>query len=118
MKFILKHIITGLSFLVLTLKIAFSQPAPQNNNLSANNSLREHLLMDFGWKFAFGHAFDPKKDFNNGTGYFSYYTKTGYGDGLLLKISMTGRGGYSIFLTIGLLNCHLAPMPVIAMVIK
>ena len=37
--------------------------------------------MDFGWRFAFGHPYDTKKDFNNGTGYFSYITKAGYGDG-------------------------------------
>lgn len=42
---------------------------------------RERLLMDFGWKFAFGHPSDTKKDFNNGTGYFSYLAKAGYGDG-------------------------------------
>ncbi len=43
--------------------------------------LREHLLMDFGWRFALGHAYDPKKDFDHATGYFSYFAKTGYGDG-------------------------------------
>lgn len=37
--------------------------------------------MDFGWRFAFGHPYDTKKDFNNGTSYFSYITKAGYGDG-------------------------------------
>ena len=42
---------------------------------------RERLLMDFGWRFAFGHVYDAKKDFNHGTGYFSYFTKSGYGDG-------------------------------------
>ncbi|WP_223653617.1 beta-galactosidase GalA [Hymenobacter psoromatis] len=42
---------------------------------------REHLLLDFGWRFAFGHPSDPKLDFYNGTGYFSYLAKTGYGDG-------------------------------------
>jgi beta-galactosidase len=42
---------------------------------------RERLLMDFGWKFALGHATDAKKDFNHATGYFSYVTKAGYGDG-------------------------------------
>lgn len=42
---------------------------------------REHLLMDFGWRFSFGHPYDTKKDFNNGTSYFSYVTKAGYGDG-------------------------------------
>lgn len=42
---------------------------------------RERLLMDFDWRFALGHAFDAQKDFDNGSGYFSYLTKTGYGDG-------------------------------------
>ena len=42
---------------------------------------RERLLMDFGWRFAFGHPWDTKKDFNHGTGFFSYFAKTGNGDG-------------------------------------
>jgi beta-galactosidase len=45
------------------------------------NTGREHLLMDFNWDFAFGHPYDTKKDFNNGSSYFSYITKAGYGDG-------------------------------------
>jgi beta-galactosidase len=44
-------------------------------------SVRERLLMDFGWRFALGHATDAKKDFNHATGYFSYFAKAGYGDG-------------------------------------
>ena len=48
---------------------------------NAQGPPREHLLMDFDWRFAFGHPYDTKKDFNTGTGYFSYITKTGYGDG-------------------------------------
>ena len=55
-----------------------------NNIFSQNKndiSPREHLLMDFDWRFAFGHPFDTKKDFNTGTGYFSYLTKASYGDG-------------------------------------
>ena len=31
--------------------------------------------MDEGWKFAFGHAADPAKDFGCGTEYFNYLTK-------------------------------------------
>lgn len=50
-------------------------------NAQVSSSKREKLLMDFGWKFAFGHTYDTKKDFNNGTGYFSYLAKAGYGDG-------------------------------------
>lgn len=42
---------------------------------------RERLLMDADWRFAFGHPFDTKKDFNTGTGYFSYLAKAAYGDG-------------------------------------
>lgn len=42
---------------------------------------REKLLMDSGWRFAFGHPYDAAKDFNHGTGYFSYLAKAGYGDG-------------------------------------
>ncbi|NML67890.1 DUF4982 domain-containing protein [Hymenobacter sp. RP-2-7] len=42
---------------------------------------RERLPLDFDWRFAYGHPFDPKQDFGNGTGYFSYLAKTGYGDG-------------------------------------
>lgn len=42
---------------------------------------REKCRMDFGWKFALGHAFEAQKDYNHGTGYFSYFAKTGYGDG-------------------------------------
>ena len=42
---------------------------------------REHLLMDFGWKFSLGHFGNFENDFRSGTGYFTYFAKTGYGDG-------------------------------------
>jgi beta-galactosidase len=42
---------------------------------------REHLLMDFGWRFALGSANDYARDFTTGTSYFTYFAKTGYGDG-------------------------------------
>ena len=38
-------------------------------------SVRECTRLDEGWKFAFGHAADPKKDFGCGTEYFNYLTK-------------------------------------------
>ena len=38
-------------------------------------SVREHIRLDEGWKFALGHAADPKKDFGCGTEYFNYLTK-------------------------------------------
>ena len=43
--------------------------------------IRERLLMDQDWRFAFGHPFDVQKDFGTGTSYFSYLAKAGYGDG-------------------------------------
>ena len=61
-----------LLLLLFTATIAKSQSVSQG---------REHLLMDFGWRFAFGHPYDTKKDFDNGTSYFSYISKAGYGDG-------------------------------------
>jgi beta-galactosidase len=42
---------------------------------------RERLLMDTGWRFAFGHPSDKTRDFFHGTGKFSYVTKAGYADG-------------------------------------
>ncbi|MFH1369692.1 MAG: beta-galactosidase GalA [Planctomycetota bacterium] len=53
----------------------------QANDSIAAEAGRQHLLMDFGWRFALGHAFDADKDFKHGTSYFSYFAKTGYGDG-------------------------------------
>lgn len=37
--------------------------------------VRETVLLDKGWKFAFGNAGDPKKDYGCGTEYFNYLTK-------------------------------------------
>ncbi len=61
----------------------FSNPAV--GQAQAQSSPREKLLMDFGWRFALGHAYDTNKDFDNGSGYFSYFAKTGYGDGAAAK---------------------------------
>jgi beta-galactosidase len=47
----------------------------------AGSAGRERLLIDAGWHFAFGHPADPARDFDHATGYFSYFTKAGYGDG-------------------------------------
>ena len=38
-------------------------------------SVREVTRLDEGWRFAFGNAADPKKDFGCGTEYFNYLTK-------------------------------------------
>ena len=41
-------------------------------------ALRERLLLDFGWRFHFGHAHDPAKDFGfGGGGDMTGFQKTG-----------------------------------------
>ncbi len=35
--------------------------------ITAQTSVRETIRLDQGWKFAFGNAADPKKDFGCGT---------------------------------------------------
>ncbi|WP_197748862.1 beta-galactosidase GalA [Hymenobacter sp. BT18] len=51
-------------------------------NAQAQGSLsRERYSLDAQWRFALGHPFDTNKDFANGTSYFSYLAKAGYGDG-------------------------------------
>ncbi|MCR5312955.1 MAG: beta-galactosidase, partial [Bacteroidaceae bacterium] len=59
---------TKASFLLyLLLCITFSSIQAQN--------VREKTRINNGWKFAFGHATNIQKDFNNGTEYFNYLTK-------------------------------------------
>lgn len=41
----------------------------------ASRPLREHILLDEDWRFAFGNASSPEKDFGCGTEYFNYLTK-------------------------------------------
>ena len=36
------------------------------SGLNAQQSQRKRINIDKGWKFALGHAADPKKDFNYG----------------------------------------------------
>ena len=46
--------------------------------LAAENgagNVRQTIRLGKGWKFCFGHAGDPKKDFGCGTEYFNYLTK-------------------------------------------
>ena len=43
--------------------------------LSRAQSVRERILMDEDWQFAFGNASSPEKDFGCGTEYFNYLTK-------------------------------------------
>lgn len=59
--------------------------AQSQNGSKQTDAVREHLLMDFGWRFNLGNAGDVSKDYFNGTSYFSYFAKTGYGDGAAAK---------------------------------
>jgi beta-galactosidase len=65
----------------LTAATPATMAAEINGKTAAAPPVRERLLMDSGWHFAFGHPTDVQKDFGTGTGYFSYLTKTGNGDG-------------------------------------
>ncbi|UPZ14139.1 beta-galactosidase GalA [Flavobacterium humidisoli] len=49
--------------------------------LAQNKSGRALVLIDKDWSFSFGHQYETKKDFGHAEGYFSYLTKTGFGDG-------------------------------------
>ncbi|QSW89429.1 DUF4982 domain-containing protein [Flavobacterium endoglycinae] len=52
-----------------------------NLTFAQNKSDREWIVIDKDWRFSFGHLYDTKKDFGHAEGYFSYLTKTGFGDG-------------------------------------
>ena len=41
----------------------------------AGDSVREKILINNDWTFAYGHAADMRQDFTHGTEYFSYVTK-------------------------------------------
>jgi beta-galactosidase len=55
--------------------------ADQSLQPATGLAVRERLLMDFGWRFAFGHATDVAKDFDHATGQFSYFAKAGFASG-------------------------------------
>ena len=50
----------------------YAQPDPAEPGFG-----RERLLLDFGWRFHFGHADDPAKDFGFGGGSTGNFQKTG-----------------------------------------
>jgi len=46
-----------------------------------NTQERQSVLIDKDWRFSLGHSYDTQKDFGHAEGYFSYLSKTGFGDG-------------------------------------
>jgi beta-galactosidase len=54
-----------------------SVPAQSAANTPLTASERERLLLDFGWRFHFGNANDPSKDFGLGSGRGGDFQKTG-----------------------------------------
>ena len=58
---------------------AAASPFPAGDGSDATNSGagRERLLLDFGWRFHFGNANDPTKDFGFGEGRSGNFQKTG-----------------------------------------
>jgi len=52
-------------------------PTTARRELSIPGAGRERLLLDFGWRFHFGDANDPAKDFGFGSGRTGNFQKTG-----------------------------------------
>ncbi len=65
----------------LAIPAAGEHPAQLPANPSAGSAMpgagRERLLLDFGWRFHFGNANDPSKDFGFGSGSSGNFQKTG-----------------------------------------
>src|ERR1700753_440017 len=51
--------------------------ARDTNDKETRSAGRERLLLDFGWRFHFGNADDPAKDFGFGSGRTGNFQKTG-----------------------------------------
>lgn len=54
-----------------------SAPLAAAPSAAAHNAGRERLLLDFGWRFHFGNANDPSRDFGFGSGQSGNFQKTG-----------------------------------------
>jgi len=73
--------VLSLATIVLLSGALPQETTAQTSPLDAVNSGRERLLMDFDWRFAFGNANDPARDFDPGSSFFSYLAKAGNGSG-------------------------------------
>ncbi len=80
----MKNHIPPLAALAVLFLVATAPPKSpaQESAPPASSNPRERLLMDFGWRFALGHATDPAKDFDpipDPT--FTYFAKAGVAKG-------------------------------------
>jgi beta-galactosidase len=57
--------------------MAVAAQTDQAQNISNQTSLRERQLLDFGWRFHFGHSNDSSKDFGFGAGRAGGFQKSG-----------------------------------------
>src|ERR1700690_699104 len=73
--------VLSLATIVLLSGALPQETTAQTSPPDAVNSGRERLLMDFDWRFAFGNANDPARDFDPGSSFFSYLAKAGNGSG-------------------------------------
>ena len=70
----------GMAPLAAALPAPEASALPQNENTTpqpVSGAGRERLLLDFGWRFHFGDANDPAKDFGYGTERTGNFQKTG-----------------------------------------
>lgn len=73
-------IFTTVLILIVFVQLSFGAQAVGNTADTA--VCRQHLLMDFGWRFALGNSADCAKDFGYGTEYFTSFTKAGHSGGV------------------------------------
>jgi beta-galactosidase len=71
-----------MSPMAAAIEVAGVEPDPQPQNAPSATpprpgAGRERLLLDFGWRFHFGNADDPTKDFGFGNGRTGSFQKTG-----------------------------------------
>lgn len=71
----------GIGPFSVAMNAVLQDPAPVINQNSVASPTpgggRERLLLDFGWRFHFGHADDPSKDFGYGGSTWGNFQKTG-----------------------------------------
>ena len=80
-------------------------PTNARRDLSIPGAGRERLLLDFGWRFHFGDANDPAKDFGFGSGRTGNFQKTGISFPPETLPTTTATGAASICPTIGRSSC-------------